>query len=333
MRHEKLIEKHLGINTPDWVKEKVNNAIDEALGYNLKKSEELTPHIEHYTNGNVLVKGQKNSVGEREGLWEWFYPNGNIKCRIPYKNGKEDGIEEVFYENGNISMRIPYKEGKMDGIREWFDKQWNIKARIPFKEGKEDGIAEWFDEQGNITETRVCKNGEVIEITKPELTPHIEYYGNGNVKVKGQRNSKGQREGIWEWFFENGNIRCRTPYKEGNMDGIEECFDEQGNITATSHWKDGEVIEETKPELTPHIEYYFNGNVLVKGQRNSKGQREGIWEEFYPNGNIKWRIPYKSRTPYKDGKVDGIVEWFDKQGNITETRVWKDGELIETTKH
>jgi antitoxin component YwqK of YwqJK toxin-antitoxin module len=175
MRHEKLIEKHLGINTPDWVKEKVNNAIDEALGYNLKKSEELTPHIEHYTNGNVLVKGQKNSVGEREGLWEWFYPNGNIKCRIPYKNGKEDGIEEVFYENGNISMRIPYKEGKMDGIREWFDKQWNIKARIPFKEGKEDGIAEWFDEQGNITETRVCKNGEVIEITKPELTPHIEY--------------------------------------------------------------------------------------------------------------------------------------------------------------
>jgi antitoxin component YwqK of YwqJK toxin-antitoxin module len=375
MRHEKLIEKHLGINTPDWVKEKVNNAIDEALGYNLKKSEELTPHIEHYTNGNVLVKGQKNSVGEREGLWEWFYPNGNIKCRIPYKNGKEDGIEEVFYENGNISMRIPYKEGKMDGIREWFDKQWNIKARIPFKEGKEDGIAEWFDEQGNITETRVCKNGEVIEITKPELTPHIEYYGNGNVKVKGQRNSKGQREGIWEWFFENGNILCRTPYKEGNMDGIEElfyengntkwripykngvedgvqeCFDEQGNITATSHWKDGEVIEETKPELKPYIKYWGNGNVCIKGQENSKGQEEGIWEWFRENGIIHFRIPYKEgkedgivewfysngntyrRTPCKEGKEDGIEERFDEQGNITETRHWKDGEIIEETKH
>jgi antitoxin component YwqK of YwqJK toxin-antitoxin module len=75
-----------------------------------------------------------------------------------------------------------------------------------------------------------------------ELTPHIKYYSNGNVLVKGKLNSVGQEEGLWEYFYENGNISMRTPYKEGNMDGIEECFDEQGNITATSHWKDGEVI-------------------------------------------------------------------------------------------
>ena len=31
MEHEKLIEKHLGINTPYWIKEKLNNAINEAL--------------------------------------------------------------------------------------------------------------------------------------------------------------------------------------------------------------------------------------------------------------------------------------------------------------
>jgi antitoxin component YwqK of YwqJK toxin-antitoxin module len=80
----------------------------------------LTPHIGYDRNGNVLVKGQKNSVGEREGLWEWFYPNGNIKWRIPYKEGKMDGIEELFDFNGNICLRTPYKEGKMDGVREWF---------------------------------------------------------------------------------------------------------------------------------------------------------------------------------------------------------------------
>ena len=142
MRHEKLIEKHLGINTPDWVKEKVNNAIDEALGYNLKKSEELTPYIEYYSNGNVLVKGQKNSKGQEEGLWELFDFNGNIRLRIPFKEDKEDGIEEVFGENGNIKWRTSYKEGKIDGI------------------------VEEFDEQGNITETTLWKDGELIEETK-----------------------------------------------------------------------------------------------------------------------------------------------------------------------
>jgi antitoxin component YwqK of YwqJK toxin-antitoxin module len=80
-------------------------------------------------------------------------------------------------------------------------------------------------------------------------------------------------------------------------------------------------------ELKPYTEYYSNGNVFAKGQKNSKGQREGIWEIFYKSGNIR------GRAPYKDGKIDGIEEWFDEQGNITETTLWKDGELIEETKH
>ena len=103
---------------------------------------ELTPHIECYSNGNVLVKGQKNSKGEREGIWERFYPNGKIYWRIPYREGKMDGIEERFYENGNIRWRTPYKDGKVDGIEEL------------------------FYSNGNITETRVWKNGELIKETK-----------------------------------------------------------------------------------------------------------------------------------------------------------------------
>ena len=302
MRHEKLIEKHLGINTPDWVKEKVNNAIDEALGYNLKKSEELTPYIKYHLNGNVCIKGQKNSKGQEEGIWELFYGNGNIRIRTPYKEDKKDGIEEVFYENGNIQRRIPFKGGKIDGIEEE------------------------FDEQGNIIRTRHWKNGQLIEETKPELTPHIMYHNNGNVWIKGQKNSKGQQEGIWECFYADGNIEIRTPYKEDKRDGIMEWFDKQGNIIKTRLWKDGKLIEETKPKLTPYIEYYTNGNVRVKGQGNSVGQREGLWEWFYENGNIE------RRTPYVGGEVDGIQEVFDEQGNITQTRLWKDGKLIEETK-
>jgi antitoxin component YwqK of YwqJK toxin-antitoxin module len=287
---------------------------------------ELTPYIKYHPNGNVYIKGQKNSKGQQEGIWEWFYEDGNIFSRAPHKGGEKEGIEEIFYENGNIRWRIPYKEGKADGIEEWF---------YP---------------NGNITKTRLWKDGKLIEETKPELTPYIEYYSNGNVRIKGQLNSKGQREGIWEMFYDNGNIRIRTPYKggkedgieerfypngkihwrtpykDGEKDGIQEEFNEQGNITKTTLWKDGELIETTKPKLTPYIKYYDNGNVGIKGQRNSKEQREGIWEYFWNNGNIQARIPYVG------GKVDGIMEWFNEQGNITQTRRWKDGEIIEETK-
>jgi antitoxin component YwqK of YwqJK toxin-antitoxin module len=80
-------------------------------------------------------------------------------------------------------------------------------------------------------------------------------------------------------------------------------------------------------ELTPYIEYHPNGNVLVKGQKNSNGQREGLWECFYLNENIYWR------APYVEGKIDGIAEYFWPNGNIIETHVWKDGKLIEITEH
>lgn len=103
----------------------------------------LIPHIEYYPNGNVKVKGQKNSKGQREGIWEWFYASGNIRMRIPYKEGKIDGIDEAFYLNGNTYWSILYKEDKKDGIEEY------------------------FYENGNIIQTRHWKDGKLIKTTKP----------------------------------------------------------------------------------------------------------------------------------------------------------------------
>jgi antitoxin component YwqK of YwqJK toxin-antitoxin module len=104
-----------------------------------------------------------------------------------------------------------------------------------------------------------------------ELKSYIEYHPNGNVWLKGQHKSNGQREGLWEWFSINGNIKWRGTYKENKMDGIQEWF-------------------------------YKDGNIL-------------------------------SRTPCKDDKIDGTQNFYDEQGNITVTRVWKDGKLIKETQH
>jgi antitoxin component YwqK of YwqJK toxin-antitoxin module len=103
---------------------------------------ELTPYNEYHDNGNIWVKGQLNSKEQEEGIWEFFWMNGNIEWRGTFKRGKIDGIVEMFYKNGNILCRTPFKEGKMDGVREWFDKR------------------------GNITETRLWKDGEIIETTE-----------------------------------------------------------------------------------------------------------------------------------------------------------------------
>ena len=129
-----------------------------------------------------------------------------------------------------------------------------------------------------------------------ELTPHIEYYSNGNVWIKGQKNSVGEREGLWEWFYSNGNIYRRTPCKEGKEHGIQIIYDEQGNITLTQLWKDGELIEETKPEPQPDpqlidsmaMRYRHDFGFLDEKHKESiRTTMKQLWEEVVGLGFYK----------------------------------------------
>ena len=138
-------------------------------------------------------------------------------------------------------------------------------------------------------------------------------------KIKQGKNTVGQQEGIWEMFYESGEVGIRTPYVGGKKDGIEEGFHENGNIKARIPYKSGKEdgIEEW---------FYENGNTQIRTSFKDD-KTDGIEEWFYENGNIRWR------TPYKRDEKDGIEEWFDEQGNIVKTQLWKNGKLIEETKH
>jgi len=53
------------------------------------------------------------------------------------------------------------------------------------------------------------------------------------------------------------------------------------------------------------------------------GEYDGLFEEFYENGQLKIRVNYI------DGKEDGLYEEFDIDGNLTETETYRNGELVE----
>ena len=49
--------------------------------------------------------------GKKEGLWEEYYDNGQLKAKGVYKEGKEDGTWEVFNEQGQLKAKINYRMG------------------------------------------------------------------------------------------------------------------------------------------------------------------------------------------------------------------------------
>ena len=99
------------------------------------------------------------------------------------------------------------------------------------------------------------------------------------------------RDGLYEEFYENGQLSERGTYIDGEFDGLFEKFYEDGLLWVRENYRDGE--------------------------------RDGLREFFYINGQLG------IRGNYIDGKKDGLWEDFDTNGNLTKTETWENGVLVE----
>jgi len=47
----------------------------------------------------------KNKEGQRHGLWEHYYSNGNLTYKGNYTNGEADGYWEFYNTNGKLESK------------------------------------------------------------------------------------------------------------------------------------------------------------------------------------------------------------------------------------
>lgn len=64
--------------------------------------------------GSFLDKSRKKA----EGLFRWYYENGNLKDSIIYENG-ERVTGWYFYENGSRKAEVRFIKGKVDEQKGW----------------------------------------------------------------------------------------------------------------------------------------------------------------------------------------------------------------------
>ena len=72
----------------------------------------------------------------------------------------------------------------------------------------------------------------------------------------------------------------------------------------------------------------YSGYYIHREGREVEGEREreGEWLD-YSGGNLR------VKRNYKDGKEEGEWLWYDINGQLRQTQIFKDGKLIETIKH
>ena len=85
--------------------------------------------------GKTLLKGTYKN-GKKDGLWTWWYENGQKRRERTFKDGQENGLHRWWYENGQKSKEGTYKDGKqVELVTSWYENGQKGKEGT-FKDGE-----------------------------------------------------------------------------------------------------------------------------------------------------------------------------------------------------
>ena len=176
---------------------------------------------EFYEDGKLSKKGRYNLQGQYDGIWEYFEKSSRLDKKIHYKDGQQ-GLYE-FYEYGKLEQTGQFNsEGKYDGIWKNFN---TFNGSV---------LSEKCYQNNNLVEMSFCLN-EDSKITNYSLSTLKD---DGLLEYRGTFRN-GEKEGLWEYYYENGKLERKGNYKNGKMNGFWENYDENGQYKGKQNYKYG----------------------------------------------------------------------------------------------
>lgn len=121
--------------------------------------------------------------GEINGLYELYYPNGELRRSIMYNNGFIDGIYMCWWRNGKIHINCNYKNGELHGQY----CEYNENGALIVKYNAVYGILNgpYYEYHGNGKLMHLCNykndiiSGVSYDLYETGHLRHFAYYLNG----------------------------------------------------------------------------------------------------------------------------------------------------------
>ena len=248
------VHKRLNANRPNKDREFFTATITEAINAireisNIKYEEDFSDYSltssakvneKFYSDSQTLQFREYNLLGPGDGFQEWFWSNGQLRERINYKNGDMHGISEFFDYFGNKSWTKTYRRGKLNGPAGYYH-------------------AGTCDQTHKLEKDRLLSRGNYKEDPAMDADPKRSadglwewFYENGQISTRGNYKQYpsckgnpfggGEKEGLWESFYEDGQLKIKANFTKGEHDGVYEEFDEDGNLTKTKTYINGEEV-------------------------------------------------------------------------------------------
>ena len=214
-----------------------------------------------------------------------------------------DGYQVFKYPNGAVSSEGLIRNGKPDG----FWKSYYVTG-IKKSEGKRtnfllDSIWVFYDQSGDTIEKINYlygkKNGWYY---KYKSDPQKGAYISSKELFVADK-----KEGTAFIYYPDGKIQQTFTYSDGKKEGLSKEYDNEGNIITL---------------------FEYHNDFLVSRERlnriDSKGLKQGVWKDFYPNGAVK------SEKTFRDDLMHGYYKEYDNRGKLTLTMLYENGAIVKS---
>ncbi len=225
-----------------------------------------------------------------------------VKLTIAQSDSLSENLnyKEFYYTNGKIASRGYLKNDKPTGYWISYYITGIKKSEGKWNNNKLDSTWIFYDQLGDTTEKISyylgLKNGYHYQFFRIEgLKNKIK---SKELYLNDKRNSKSIE------YYNNGVIKKTIPFVDDQKHGLGFEYDKNENIITITRYRNNKII----------VQEYINRN-------NADGEKEGVWKEFYENGNLK------EEKNYIDGKLNGYYKIYNEEGKLLNALKYKDGKV------
>ncbi len=171
--------------------------------------------------------------------------------------------------------------------------------------GSSAGVAnETLDLNGYLTEQLKGSSAEYV----------VKRDANGTLMEEGFVDGA-NKTGIWTTYnVEKGTVKSITPYLDGQLNGRYLEFDDNNRVVAQRGYKNGQLHGFAAT-------YRFNN--IMESFQYVNGILNGEYKKYFDTGG-----KLQQEAIYKNGKLDGTMRFYNKEGQVTLEYEYKNGEKV-----
>ncbi len=240
----------------------------------------------------------------------------------------------VFYEvDSETNLETPYT-GKAIANHPNEQKRWESN----FKDGREEGLQVYWYANGQKRSETYYMGGEPCRSSDASVVPDRDWFENGQIKRESFWKN-GVEHGVSSVWDENGQKRLEQTIKDGKLDGLRTEWYENGQLEHESNWESGNEIEGTYYHENGQKDFSYiegtDGRNRQSSEYDESGQIKSVVETlddgifltttYYENGQPKLESNTKWNVKKEKEEKDGLTTSWHENGQKASERWYKDG--------